>query len=317
MSTTSHGNLARWYLSLSRHLDAGLSLVQGIRSIEGPPLRDRERLADALASGAGLDSVLESAPPWLSETDRQLISAGHGSGTLPETLRQMAGQHQTRQRAIRAVVGACLYPLFVLHFAVLVLPAGQLMTGTIADYLRSVLGLLLPFWAVLLLLAAGIRWRVRPLFRLGDWLPGIRGYRRFGALRDVCLVLRAFLSAGCRLDEAWYGACQATGRRAYVEAGVRCAATIQAGAPPSGVLPELALFPAEFIQVYRNGEETGKLEESLRYLEEEYGLKASASLASASFWYPKVIFLIIALFMAWQVVQFYAGYFETIEDMLE
>ena len=317
MSTTSHGKLARWYLSLSRHLEAGLSLVQGIRSIEGPPLRDRERLADALAAGSGLDSVLAVAPSWLSATDRQLISAGHASGTLPETLRQMAGQHQTRQRAIRAVIGACIYPLFVLHFAVLVLPVGQLMTGTVADYLRSVLSLLLPLWLVLLLVWAGVRCRIRVFGWIGDWLPGVRGYRRFGALRDVCLVLRAFLTAGCRLDEAWYGACAATGRRAFVQAGVRCATAIQAGAPPSSVLSGSAPFPAEFVQVYRSGEETGKLEESLLYLEDEYGHRASSALATASFWYPKLLFLVVALFMAWQVVGFYAGYFETIEGLLE
>ncbi|MEZ5274804.1 MAG: type II secretion system F family protein [Opitutaceae bacterium] len=317
MSSSSHGTLARWYLSLSRHLDAGLSLVQGIRTIEGPPRRDRERLADNLASGNGLDSVLGAAPSWLSETDRQLISAGHGSGNLPEILRQLAGQHQSKQRAIRAVIGACVYPLFVLHFAVLVLPAGQLMTGSPVDYFRSVFNLLVPLWAVITLLVIGVRARIRILEGLGDWLPGIRGYRRYGAFRDICLVLRAFLSAGCRLDEAWYGACAATGRRRYIAAGVRCAATVQAGSPPSSVLGELGLFPPEFVEVYRTGEETGKLEESLRYLQDEYEHKAAGSLASAAFWYPKLLFLIVALFMAWQVLQFYAGYFQSIEEMME
>jgi general secretion pathway protein F/type IV pilus assembly protein PilC len=317
MSTTGHGALARWYHALAQHLEAGLSLMDGLRAIEGPPLKDRQRMATALAAGRDLDSVLEDAPSWMSGTDRQLISAGHTSGKLPDTLRRMSAGHETRQRALRAAIGASVYPLVILHFAVFVLPAGQLMTGSFEDYLRSVLGLLLPLWIVLILVFTGIKLRFGLLAGLGDLLPGIRGYRRNGALRDVCLVLRAFLGAGCRLDEAWFGACSATGRKGFIKAGMVCAETVQAGSPPSGVLPALKVFPPDFVRLYRSGEETGQLDESLAVLEDEYGRRASASLAAASFWYPKLLFLVVAVFLAWQVVGFYAGYFEMIEDMIE
>ena len=93
--------------------------------------------------------------------------------------------------------------------------------------------------------------------------------------------------------------------------------TVQQGSPPSSVLPELKVFPRDFVRLYRSGEETGKLEESLAVLEEEYGRKATASLAAASFWYPKLLFLVVAVFLALQVIGFYAGYFKMIEDMIE
>lgn len=317
MSQTGHGALARWYYALAQHLEAGLSLVEGVRSIEGPPLKGRQRMATDLAAGMDLDSVLKDAPSWMSGTDRQLISAGNTSGTLPDTLRRISTGHETKHRAFRAAIGASIYPLVILHFAVFVLPAGQLMSGSIADYLRAVFGLLIPLWIILLLIIVGVRMRIGLFGWLGDLLPGIRGYRRNGALRDVCLVLRAFLGAGCRLDEAWFGACAATGRRPLIKAGMVCAQTVQAGSPPSQVLPNLKVFPPDFVRLYRSGEETGKMDESLAVLEEEYGRKASAALAAASFWYPKLLFLGVAIFLAWQVVGFYAGYFEMIEEMIE
>lgn len=317
MSHTGHGALARWYYALAQHLEAGLNLVEGLRSIDGPPAKDRLRMATALAGGTDLDAVLQEAPAWISGTDRQLISAGHSSGTLPDTLRRLSEGHESKQRAFRAALGASIYPLVILHFAVFVLPAGQLISGSIEDYLRSVFTLLIPLWIILVVIVIGVRMRLGFFGWLGDLLPGIRGYRRYGALHDVCLVLRAFLGAGCLLDEAWYGACAATGRRSFIQAGVRCATTVQQGSPPSQVLPDLKVFPPDFVRLYRSGEETGKLEDSLAVLEEEYGRKAAQSLAAASFWYPKLLFLVVAVFLAFQVVGFYAGYFEMIEDMIE
>lgn len=317
MSHTGHGALARWYYALAQHLEAGLSLVDGFQSIEGPPLKDRQRMATALVAGTDLDTVLKDAPSWMSGTDLQLISAGHSSGTLPDTLRRMSAGHESKQRAFRAAIGASIYPLVILHFAVFVLPAGQLISGSIEDYLRAVFSLLIPLWIIIVVIGVGIRMRIGLFGWVGDLLPGIRGYRRYGALRDICLVLRAFLGAGCRLDEAWYGACAATGRRSFIKAGICCATTVQQGSPPSLVLPDLKVFPPDFVRLYRSGEETGKLEDSLAVLEEEYGRKASMALAAASFWYPKLLFLVVAVFLAFQVIGFYAGYFQMIEDMIE
>jgi type II secretory pathway component PulF len=317
MATVGHGRLARWYQALAQHLEAGLSLVEGIRSLEGVPAVDRKKMADALAAGTPVDLVLNEAPTWISETDRQVISAGHTAGVLPSTFRSLAGQHRSRQQAQRAVLGASIYPILVLHFAIVVLPAGRLISGSVGDYLQEILSLLIPLWLFLALLVCAIRWRIRAVGAVGDLLPGIRGYRRYGALRDVCAVLRAFITAGCRLDEAWYGACAATGRRSFIKAGVRCAGIVQAGAPPSGILDQLKVFPPEFCQIYRNGEQTGKLEESLSLLEDEYGRKAAVSLAAASFWYPKILFLGVAVYLAAKVVAFYSGYFEMIDSMMD
>jgi len=317
MAMVGHGRLARWYYALAQHLEAGLSLVEGIRSLEGVPVRDRKRMADALASGTPVDDVLNEAPAWVSETDRQVISAGHTAGVLPSTFRNLSDQHRSRQQAQRAVLGASIYPILVLHFAIVVLPAGQLVSGSVGDYLREVFSLLVPLWFFLALLVFAIKWRIRAIGVVGDLLPGIRGYRRYGALRDVCSVLRAFLTAGCRLDEAWYGACAATGRQSFIKAGVRCAETIQAGSPPSGILDQLKVFPPEFCRIYRSGEQTGKLEDSLRLLEEDYGRKAATSLAAASFWYPKILFLAVAVYLAVKVVGFYAGYFDMIDSLAD
>ncbi len=317
MAMVGHGRLARWYYALAQHLDAGLSLVEGVRSLEGVPARDRERMADALAAGTPVDAVLNEAPAWISETDRQVISAGHTAGVLPVTFRNLSDQHRSRQQAQRAVLGASIYPIFVLHFAIVALPAGQLVSGSVESYLREVFSLLVPLWVFLAVLVCAIVWRIRWIGAVGDLLPGIRGYRRNGALRDVCAVLRAFLMAGCRLDEAWYGACAATGRRSFIRAGVRCAGIVQAGSPPSEILDQLKVFPPEFCRIYRSGEQTGKLEESLSLLEDEYGRKAATSLAAASFWYPKILFLAVAVYLAVKVVGFYAGYFDMIDSLTD
>jgi len=274
-------------------------------------------MADALAAGSSVDTVLRDAPPWLPETDRQLISVGDTSGRLPSVFRDLADQHRSRQKAQRAVLGAAIYPMFILHFAIVVLPAGQLVSGSVGDYLQEVFSLLIPLWGFLVALGWAIKSRIRVIGAIGDLLPGIRGYRRYGALRDVCAVLRAFLTAGCRLDEAWYAACAATGRKAFIAAGIRCAETVQAGSPPSEILDQLGVFPAEFSQIYRSGEQTGKLEESLGLLEEEYARQASSCLAAASFWYPKLLFLAVALYLAVKVIGFYAGYFDQINSMMD
>ncbi len=61
-------------------MTAGMSLIESIATVVGPPPADLKKMAAELTSGVSVDEVLQNAPKWLPQVDRQLISAGAASG---------------------------------------------------------------------------------------------------------------------------------------------------------------------------------------------------------------------------------------------
>ena len=72
-------------------------------------------------------------------------------------------------------------------------------------------------------------------------------------------------------------------------------------------------FPELFANLYHTGEVTGSLDDTLRRLHTLYQIEGERQLTAVAEWTPKLIYFAVVLFVAWQVIRFYLGYFQQID----
>jgi len=68
------------------------------------------------------------------------------------------------------------------------------------------------------------------------------------------------------------------------------------------------------VNLYATGEMSGKLDDSLRRIHAYYQEEGSRKLKALAEWVPRIIYLGVALLIAYKVISFYTGYFQQVRD---
>jgi type II secretory pathway component PulF len=153
--------------------------------------------------------------------------------------------------------------------------------------------------------------------RVFSFLPGVAGYQRARDLAVLATVLEGYVASGVSVGTAWAAAAQATGSTALIALGGRAVAEVEAGRAPGRILALEPLLPSEFVQTYRTGEQSGRLDEGLAWLIRRNSEEAERKLTHVSIWYPQLALLLVAVWVAVGVVQMYANYLKEMLKMME
>ena len=245
------------YHQFSQLINAGLGLLQAIETLRrNPPARSfrvpLSRWLDQLSQGATFGEALQSGGPWLPAFDVALLQAGEKSGRLPACFKLLGDYYQERARLLREMLSRLMYPLFLFHFAIFIMPIAQLFgAGSVRVYAQQTIGALLPLYALVFLVAYaaqgkhGERWRGF-LERIGRALPVFGRARHELALARLAAALEALLNAGVNVIEAWELAASASGSPILRRTVRGWRAQLEAGAPPSEALRRSRQFPELF-----------------------------------------------------------------------
>jgi len=315
------------YHQLGQYTTAGIPLTQALEALQkAPPAHSfRQPLARVLAhltEGATFSDALQTIGGWLPAFDIALLHAGEKSGRLPECFKLLADHYQERTRLLRQIISDLGYPLFLFHFAIFIGPVPALVqSGNFVLYLAQTFGVLLPIYAVVLLLiyAAqgkhGEAWRslieavLRPVPVCGE-------ARRSLALARLSAALEALIAAGVTIIEAWELAANASGSPALRRAVQAWKPEVLGGQTPSEAVNRSGAFPELFANMYHTGEITGQLDQTLDRLHRLYQEEATRKLRALAAWTPKLIYFGIMLMIAWRVISFWSGYFNTLNDAI-
>ncbi len=318
---------AEFYHQIAQLVSAGGSLISALEHLErAPPARSFRqpigRVLEQLNQGATFSESLRALGRWMARFDVALLEAGEQSGRLDACCRLLAGYYEERARASRQLIQNLLYPAFLLHFAVFVLPFPQLfLTGDVAAYLRQTLGYLLPIYALVLLgiyagqARHGETWRslLEAALRL---VPVLGGARRALALSRLAAALGALLNAGVPIIHAWELAADASGSPALRRAVFGWRSRLEAGQTPAEVVRASRAFPELFANFYHTGEISGTLDEVLHRLHELYREEGARKLHALTQWVPRLVYLVIVVLIALRIVQFWLDYFGRISSLL-
>ncbi len=300
-----------------------MGLIQALERLERhPPSRSfrapLRRVAQQLHAGSTLAEAIV-AGDWMTDFEQALLDAGERSGRLEQCFKLLADYHDDRAGLGRRLLSGLAYPVFVLHFAIFILPFAQFFTtGDWQTYLAKTFGVLLPLYALVALgvfAAQGRRggaWRAF-LEQVLRFAPVLGSGRRDLALARLAAALEALISAGVTVVEAWQLAARASGSPALGHTVARWKQPLAAGQTPAELVTESGRFPDLFANQYATGEKSGKLDDSLRRLHRYYQEEGSRKLEAVAQWTPRFFYLIVAGLIAWKVITFWMGYFEQIQ----
>jgi general secretion pathway protein F/type IV pilus assembly protein PilC len=317
----SNKALSEWYLLLSQQIEAGVTLSQAVQLSGVLSPTNRHDIVNALDGGMDTVEVFERFAPWMPTTDRALIAAANAAGKLPETLANLASRRASMSENISRAIGATIYPIFIVHLAAFVTPIFQLIDMTHGNltfhpeaYFRYVGASLGVAWTLIIIAAILLR-QNNP--KVMGFFPVLRHYSVLQAYSDFAGMLGAFLKAGTTHETAWHAAGEASRDDRLKELGRNIGNAARNGVRPSTLLNPKGPLPAEFVSLYVSGEQTGQLEKNLDLLTTLFQEKANQKLQAASKFYPIVIFLAVAVYVGWGIVNFYMSYLDILMNIMK
>ena len=317
---------AELYLRLAQLLSAGIPLINALEttSRSAPshsfraPLR---RVVEELNKGCTFHDALIRAGNWLPEFDLALLGAGEQSGRLDAVFRSLAEYYSSRAKLTRQLLGGLMYPVFLFHFAIFIFPFPTLfLTGNVPLYFLQTFSILVPLYAIIfaIVFAAqgrhGEHWRgfIESILRP---VPVLGSARHAVALARLAAALEALISAGVTIIEAWELAAAASGSLALKREILSWKPRLRAGQTPAETVSASRQFPEFFANLYSTGEVAGQLDDALRRLRAFYEEEATRKLQAVVEWVPKIVYLAVALMIAYKVIHFYAGLYGPNSDL--
>jgi type II secretory pathway component PulF len=318
---------AEFYHQLAQLTSAGIGLPRALeqlqrhstaRSFRGPI----KNLLRHITAGYTFAESLQQTGGWMPAFDIALIQAGEQSGRLPDCLQQISDHYRDRAQLLRTTLLVLVYPMFVLHFAILIFPinrlTGLVLHGETLPFLLQKMLVLGPLYAVVVVgviaaqgKAAGWRAFIERLLR---FVPVLGRARRSLAIARLSSALEALINAGVNMIEGWELAAAASASPALLRVVRAAKPQLAAGTTPAEMIFASTEFPAEFAQMYSTGEISGKLDESLKRARVFFQEEGSRKLKQFVFGSTGVLIFAIMLLVAWQIISFYLGYFRQIQD---
>jgi len=317
---------AQFYYQLAQMTEAGLSLVQALRTVRNqthvPSLRrGLDAVAIRIGEGDTFGTALARAADWLPPFDIALMAAGEKSGRLPSCFKKLASYYEERAKILRRTLWSLAYPVFLMHLAVLIFPVtaltGLVLQGTVGSFILKKALLLAPFYigvGVVAYLAQGTRGELvrASLDRVLDLVPVVGGARRCMALPGLTMALEALINAGTDMIQSWSLAAAASGSSIVHSAVRQFPRQLEQGRTPAELVGESRVFPPEFAQQYYSAELSGKIDETLLRLHLYYEEQANSKTRLAVVILGGLVFGAVILAVAWQIVSFWMGYFDQV-----
>jgi type II secretory pathway component PulF len=194
------------------------------------------------------------------------------------------------------------------------------MQGSVGSFVLAKLLVLAPIYAVAFLVVRLLRGEGRFAWRLFldrsfAHVPVFGSARRNLALANLCAALEGLVRAGVSTGRAWETAAAASGSPALEDAVATWRPVVEGGRAPSELIRETPEFPPTFAKLYRTGEVSGALDETLTRMQRLYQEEGSRQLQIVAEWAPRLVYIGIVLAIAMQVISFYSGFSSRLDGL--
>jgi type II secretory pathway component PulF len=294
----------RFYQQLAVLTRAGLPIRSSIERLRdrlgsrqlallAQKLGEGERLADAFAA-AGF-------PPF----ETNLVAAGEKSAHLDTICDRIAQFWQRELEFRQALLTPLIYPIVVLHFAVLLSSAAVLLTQPWTAAVEALIINVVILEGSLLTVYAVVRatWSNPAMKAFWLWLPLIGPALRAAFAYRWITALRIEFGAGVSLYRAVGDAWRASGFVNAERLGAEGEEAMRGGASLVALVTKWRQLPRDWIDFIETGEVSGKFEESFLALEDEAARNWTLAQQRMSNLLPKVVYFLALLVVAWQVVE--------------
>lgn len=222
----------------------------------------------------------------LDGPSRKLILVAEEQGTLPQTFKEQSNFYGRRFKRRKRGVYAMVYPVIIICLGVFFFAEniGMIMDVTFASdtweqvidlgiksAIKSVLFVMLSAFAGYLFLNMPVDSTLRSMAgRLWFAVPFFSGAARQQAVANFCRYLQQSVNAGMDVYRSIDLAADASGHPSFIKSAPRVMQLLEEGYPLDTAFRELRGMPEEVLDYIGIGEETGRLDEQLRFLTERY-----------------------------------------------
>lgn len=306
-------------------LKSGLSITEALSvardSADGKLSRVLANILKSVESGHTLSSSLAEYPKVFSGFFVNAVYAGETSGTLSESLENVAEQLEKEKELIGKVRGAMIYPAIVLVVAVILgavmsfmvlpkiiplfeglkadLPFSTRMLIKFSRFMEERGEIALVSLALFIILTS---WLARRKFtqpfthHLLLHTPIAKKISRNVNLARFCRTLGMLLKSGVTIDSALHITAETTRNYYYRRALEQISRDVGRGAKLSESLERVGhIFPPLVTRMIKVGEESGRYEETLFYLANFYEVEVDSATKSLSAAIEPALLLVMGL----------------------
>lgn len=250
----------------------------------------------SVESGHSLHDAFARYPKIFSNLFINVTKAGEISGTLVESMENIASELEKEKKLKSKIIGATIYPIIVLvaifglgmviSFVILpkITPLFEglhielpFTTRVLISFSHFVQDYGVAFFLSVVVIISTFAWTVRQSFShpVTHWMllntPFIKGVSRSANLTRFSRTLGTLLKSGVHIDEALTITAGTTSNYYYRTAMEEVNKNIRSGAKLSDNLAtHNTLFPITVVKMIQVGEVSGNLEETLFYLADFY-----------------------------------------------
>lgn len=315
------------YHSLGQLLRSGVTFPAALRSLattsRGDLRRLLTRLNHAVENGNTVAEAFAAQRPVISEMESSIVAAVERAGRLDRGLGQLADYFGALAAARATAWKKAAYPLFVLHFGILVLGVQTLISAGVGAYLVNVGTLLAIVYGVALLVAVAVpllsdsgafSGAIDALLRC---IPLIGGIRKNFAVSRFCATYEMQLGAGVNVMDGLKAAGRAARSGLIANTIARALPKVTQGEQVGPLLAAGGGFPETMLRDFAVGEQTGRLDEELDRLAVEHRQAALSRLEALAEWLPRLIYVGVMGYLAYRIVSWYSGYLQQIDNLFK
>lgn len=266
-------------------------------------------MADSVSRGDSLVEAMSKHPKVFMPLDVILVEAGQESGNLTDVLEFLSRWYGFRNRLRRSIVAGMVLPIFLIHFAAVVGPAPGFVLKQYSltqYYLQAVviLGLLyVPTIIILAILHLTPKTGLPRLFldALALRIPLLGQAIKNLALGRFCRAFAMLYRAGVPVIHSVEIASGVTGNAVITR-------MVKGGADSGRAGNQIwagfsSKLPPDLLSIWQVGEDTGKLDEAVERLADEFSEVAELLFTELAKWMPRLVYFAICIVMAVQIIK--------------
>ena len=318
--------LAVAYYNLSIMLDAGLPMLKALDTnsagLKGNLKKTFSALAKGVSAGDSLAETMKKYPSVFAPLDVILVEAADMSGNLPQSFKLLSQWYEFRNRLKNILISGLMLPFAIIHIAAVIIPLPRLILGyiSIISYFFQASGILAFFYVPAGIILAV--YRLMPnaglLRRLLDALviriPVLGSAIRQLAISRYCRTFNMLYTAGVPITECAQKASDVTGNAVMTNLLKGGAESAQAGKMVyEGFSCKL---PADFLNLWQIGEETGELDKTIKRLADNNSETAEWLFVEFCRWLTRAVYFLVCALLAIQILKMGAAIFGTGYEMM-
>lgn len=316
-----------FYYELGRLARSGISFPRAIETLVAETRGEQRRVLRGiqmeLEAGKSVGEAFAKQSPAIGKLESTIISASERSGRMEMGCDYLESYFGMLGKARRMILRASAYPLFVLHFGILVGSIRAVFASGLSGYLLLAGTSFVVFWAgfaALLLVSAALNRLGRVHTRTDRILrniPLIGKVRRNLSLARFCATYNMNLNAGLNVMESLRGAGDAS-QSAAIQEAARCGVEgLRRGEQLSAQLGKHSVFPQGMVRAIRIGEDTGELEKELARLAADFQERGFVRLETVAEWVPRLLYVGVMLYVAYQIIALYWTVLQSYDALFE